>query len=77
MLTHANPSQKTTMATVIIILKDTPAGRVSVHSNFVPAVGQRITLAQSIGLDLIHTAERTFNTTAEAMTGVEVTQKSI
>lgn len=40
------------MADVTITLRDTPEGGVVAYSTFRPALGQRLTPAQSLGLDL-------------------------
>jgi len=37
---------------VTLTLRDTPAGVVSVHSTYKPAIGQPITPAQALALDL-------------------------
>jgi hypothetical protein len=41
------------MPQVVITLTDTPAGGVSVHTDFKPAIGARCTLAQSAALDIV------------------------
>ena len=40
------------MAEVTLTLRDTPAGGVSIHSSFLPAVGSSCTPAQAQALDL-------------------------
>jgi hypothetical protein len=40
------------MAEVTLTLRDAPEGIVTVRSTFIPAVGQRTTPAQAIGMDL-------------------------
>lgn len=42
------------MASVTLTLTDTPNGAVSVHSNFKPAVGRRISPAQAYALEVIN-----------------------
>lgn len=46
------------MATVTITITDTPAKGVAVHSDFAPAVGAPLTLAQTAGLDIYIRATR-------------------
>lgn len=41
------------MAEVTITLKDTPAGGVSIHSDFKPAVGAPCSAAQAVALDIV------------------------
>ena len=40
------------MADVTLTLRDTPTGGVVVHTTFQPALGQRLTPAQALALDL-------------------------
>lgn len=40
------------MADVTLTLRDTPTGGVVVHTTFRPALGQRLTQAQALALDL-------------------------
>ena len=40
------------MAEITLTLRDTPAGGVSIHSSFLPAVGSSCTPAQAQALDL-------------------------
>lgn len=42
------------MPSVTITLTDTPAGGVAVHSNYVPALGAKTTLAQTAAQDIIN-----------------------
>jgi len=42
------------MPSVTITLTDTPTGGVAVHSNYVPALGAKTTLAQSAAQDIIN-----------------------
>lgn len=49
------------MPAVIITLEDTPAGGVSVHSNFVPAVGLACSPAQAAALDIINRTAKEWN----------------
>ncbi len=42
------------MATVTITIADTPMGGLSVHSNHVPALGAKTTLAQSAAMEIIN-----------------------
>lgn len=42
------------MPSVTITLTDTPTGGVSVHSNYVPALGQKTSMAQSAAQDIIN-----------------------
>jgi hypothetical protein len=40
------------LAEVTLTLRDTPEGGVTVHTTFKPALGQRLTPAQALALDL-------------------------
>lgn len=42
------------MPSVTITLTDTPTGGVAVHSNYVPALGTKTTLAQTAAQDIIN-----------------------
>lgn len=46
------------MAEVTIQLRDAPEGVVTVHSTFTPAIGARVTPAQSLAMDLQNQAVR-------------------
>lgn len=46
------------MAEVTIQLRDTPEGVVTVRSTFIPAIGARVTPAQSLAMDLQSLAVR-------------------
>jgi len=59
------------MASVTITITDTPAKGVSVHSDFAPAVGAPLTLAQSAGLDIYIRAARQWGTVT-ALPGVDI-----
>ncbi|MES2685517.1 MAG: hypothetical protein V4706_01780 [Pseudomonadota bacterium] len=41
------------MAAITIVIADTPKGGISIRSDFVPAVGNPCTVAQSAALDII------------------------
>lgn len=51
------------MPTVTITLSDTPTGGVAVHSNYVPALGARASLAQSAAMDIINRTCREYGLT--------------
>jgi len=59
------------MASVTITITDTPAKGVSVHSDFAPAVGAPLTLAQSAGLDIYIRATRQWGTPL-SLPGVDI-----
>lgn len=48
------------MASVTLILEDTPGGTVAVHSNFKPAVGSKCSLAQSAALEIMNRTAREY-----------------
>jgi hypothetical protein len=62
------------MASVTITITDTPAKGVSFHSNFEPAVGAPLTLAQTVGLDMYVRASHQWGnrTHAPALPGVDI-----
>ena len=51
------------MPTVIITLTDTPAGGVSVHTDFRPAIGQKCSLAQAAALDVVSRTRKHYGLT--------------
>lgn len=48
------------MASVTLILEDTPAGGVAIHSNFKPAVGGKCSVAQCAALDIVNRTAREY-----------------
>lgn len=64
------------MARITVILEDTPAGGVSVQSDFQPAIGSKCSLAQSAALEIMNRTARdyglppSFNPSASTSTGV-------
>lgn len=61
------------MPSVTIILSDTPAGGISIRSDYQPAIGHPCSLAQSAALDIIRRTCKEFGLpTAAAATGAAV-----
>lgn len=48
------------MASVTFTLEDTPAGGVSIKTDFVPAIGRPCTLAQSAALEILSRTRRDY-----------------
>lgn len=48
------------MARITITLEDTPAGGVSILSDFKPAVGNRCSLAQAAALEIVSRTAKTY-----------------
>lgn len=48
------------MARITVILEDTPAGGVSVKSDFKPAIGSKCSLAQSAALEIMNRTARDY-----------------
>ena len=48
------------MASVTLILEDTPAGGVAIHSNFKPAVRGKCSVAQCAALDIVNRTAREY-----------------
>jgi uncharacterized protein YbjQ (UPF0145 family) len=58
------------MARITVILEDTPAGGVSVHSDFKPAIGSKCSLAQSAALEIMNRTARDYG--AKPVHGVDI-----
>ena len=58
------------MPRVVITLEDTPAGGVSLHSTFAPAVGQPCSMAQAAALDIIRRTSKEYGLDAKAAANV-------
>ena len=57
------------MPSVTITLADTPSGGVSVYTDFCPAVGRPISLAQSAALDILRRTAREYGLPHKAAHG--------
>lgn len=64
------------MARITVILEDTPAGGVSVKSDFKPAIGSKCSLAQSAALEIMNRTARDYGLPpsfgAKAVHGVDI-----
>lgn len=60
------------MAEVTITLKDTPAGGVSIHTEFKPAIGAPCSAAQAAALDIISRTKREWGMKAPLLAEVDI-----
>lgn len=60
------------MASVTITVEDTPVGGVSVKSNYVPAIGQRTTVAQVAAQEMINRTCREYGLANPLRNGVDI-----
>ena len=58
------------MSTVVIVLKDTPAGGVSVRTRFTPAVGNQPTAAQQAALEILRRTQAEWSKPATNQNGI-------
>lgn len=62
------------MASVTFTLEDTPAGGVSIKTDFKPAIGQPCTLAQSAALEILSRTRRDYGLDKGASTPAAASQ---
>lgn len=64
------------MAEIHITLRDTPAGGVSIHTDFKPAVGKACTPAQGHALEIINRTQKQWGLSAKEAAAAKTEERS-